>query len=131
MNKLVAVGVESSLILRLSDMTGYECVVEDFVDPAVYATAINRELSRSGGAEKIVENEIGSTMRPNTVAAWCEARDYRVPAKSKIAYHILDQIRERTIFDQEKVEFLKRISARLDSIFEIDHATRRYHIDER
>jgi hypothetical protein len=66
-------------------------VLEDFIGPEVFLTAVNEELKRShGDGLKIRSDELPAVGRPNAIAEWCKSRGIAPPNKAPIAYHILE-----------------------------------------
>jgi len=117
--KLKRANVPEKKIVRLDQVTGEECVVEDFVASPVYASAINEEFLRSGSPFRISSGELPKTIRPAALDRWCEQRGIRIPHKVPIAYHVRDRIYDGPIVEPERAQQLcelhDKIRVALDS----------------
>lgn len=111
--KLKRSKIPKNNIVALTAADGTACVIEDFVDNSVYASAINAELGSSGLEPRITAQDISATMKPASVRAWCEREGINVPNKAAVAYGILERRHHGPLLDQRQVDALRALYRRL------------------
>ncbi|WP_410614741.1 AAA family ATPase [Amycolatopsis sp. lyj-109] len=116
-------GVDKSLIALLQDIsseptTGLE--VEDFINPKIYATAINEELRCWNEiGEQITEAELGDALRTKLLKQWCDLHSYSVPDKVAVAQRIADMSADHLVYQEDRAGILQELLARLNSIVQV------------
>lgn len=91
-DKLVEGGIaESRIVVLRDDKTDDIFELEDFVDPAVYAAAVNAELRCWNTVEEDMPVEaLTATMVTKSVEAWCTKNGLKAPDKGFVAQRIVD-----------------------------------------
>lgn len=81
-------------------------VVEDLVDPTLYAKAANQVMSiYYHGTAKVTAADLPSPGRPDALARWCTAQGIKEPAKLDIAQALLD-IKSKKVRTGESMQLL-------------------------
>jgi predicted ATP-dependent endonuclease of OLD family len=114
---LKKVNVPPNRIFRLDAFAAEQCVIEDFVDKALYVSAVNEELRRSGRGVSIDVAEIPNALRPSFIEQWCAKAGIPVPHKVEIAYHVLERIHDDVLIEESKIEPLRRLHLAIEREF--------------
>jgi len=108
--KLKNGGIPEKIILRLPNNEQLGLVLEDFVDPDVYASSVNARLSCKFDAHIAVKTEqIPDVNRPSYIKHFCEDQNLEPPSRREIAYEILEQLRDRNIVYEKRLGDLKML----------------------
>jgi AAA domain, putative AbiEii toxin, Type IV TA system len=125
-DRLVAAGVQPNHIIRLRELTGDSCTLEDLVDSNVFADAVNSQLQQWGDTEdRFSGSQLPDTGRSGFVAEWCGERGARVPGKTAVAQTIVglrkdpDTGERRRLVSPRRSSILHDFDARARQILEV------------
>ncbi|MFV2045270.1 MAG: ATP-dependent endonuclease [Anaerolineales bacterium] len=111
--KLKGGGVPDEMIVQLER----PYATEDLLNLKVLVTAINTELRRShGDVHQIDESILGKHGRMLKLTEWCIGKGVDPPSKSRVAAHVVEDMRNRTILDLERVPKVSRALAEIRKI---------------
>lgn len=108
---LVNSGVEEQKIKTYKDFVDDLLVLEDLLDPEIYAEAVNDELQTFQNVEsELTSANLPDAKRVNAVEEWCKEQGLDAPMKPNVCQRLVKYAsKDVKIVDSARVEVLKEI----------------------
>jgi predicted ATP-dependent endonuclease of OLD family len=118
--KLRNAGIPEDKIIPLPDNDQLGLVLEDFVDPGVYQSAVLQVLSHRPGAQlEIRVSDVPDANRPAWLDNLCKNAGIKPPGRREVAYQILDLQHEAKIVYDRRQKELEGLYARIKTILQM------------
>lgn len=114
--KLIAAGVQADQITRLHDTaTGDALTLEDLIDPAVYASALNDEIQLwQEGSPTVRPGDIEGPLCARRFKVWAKDANVAEPDKVAVSQRVVEKsTREQPVFNATRQETLQWLLSEL------------------
>jgi hypothetical protein len=115
---LVKAHIPGERILLLTEDGDLE--IEDLVAAEAYVEAVGLYLVDIGAEAEFSEADLPAEVcrRPETVDAWCQARQLQAPSKTAIANKVIELAGSKTLLDEQHTETVRQLRGRIRALFE-------------